>query len=86
MKQRRWFELVKDYDCDIKYYSSKANIVTNVLNRKVFLSLLTAQSKIQTDLDREQIELVIRVLTRLEIKSMLKEEIKVAQLQDDQCK
>lgn len=38
MRQRQWLKLVNDYDYKIKYYPSKANIVTNVLSRKVFLS------------------------------------------------
>lgn len=28
---------MKDYDCDIKYYPRKANVVTNDLNKKLFL-------------------------------------------------
>ena len=35
MRQRRWLELVKDYDCEILYHPSKANIVVDALSRKV---------------------------------------------------
>ncbi|XP_035832002.1 uncharacterized protein LOC118481029 [Helianthus annuus] len=34
MRQRRWLELIKDYDCDILYYPGKANVVADVLSRK----------------------------------------------------
>ncbi|GJV27208.1 putative reverse transcriptase domain-containing protein [Tanacetum coccineum] len=34
MRQRRWLELLSDYDCDICYHPGKANVVTNVLSRK----------------------------------------------------
>ncbi|KAA0062249.1 ty3-gypsy retrotransposon protein [Cucumis melo var. makuwa] len=34
MRQRRWLELVKDYDCKILYYPGKANVVADVLSRK----------------------------------------------------
>ena len=34
MRQRRWLELVKDYDCDISYHPGKANVVANALSRK----------------------------------------------------
>jgi hypothetical protein len=31
--QRRWLELIKDYNCEIKYHPCKANIVANALSR-----------------------------------------------------
>ncbi|KAL4036953.1 hypothetical protein IC575_000531 [Cucumis melo] len=31
MRQRRWLELVKDYDCEILYHPSKANVVVMLL-------------------------------------------------------
>ncbi|GKA38097.1 putative reverse transcriptase domain-containing protein [Tanacetum coccineum] len=34
MRQRRWLDLVKDYDCEILYHPSKANIVVDALSRK----------------------------------------------------
>ena len=34
MRQRRWIELLKDYDCIIQYYPRKANVVANALSRK----------------------------------------------------
>ncbi|KAI3818148.1 hypothetical protein L1987_11951 [Smallanthus sonchifolius] len=34
MRQRRWLELVKDYDCDILYHPGKANVVADALSRK----------------------------------------------------
>lgn len=44
------------------------------------------QREIQTKLNREQIELVSRALARLEIKSTLIKDIKLAQDRDDWCK
>ena len=35
MRQRRWFELVRDYDCSINYHPSKANVVADALSRKL---------------------------------------------------
>ena len=35
MRQRRWLELVKDYDCEIFYHPGKANVVADALSRKV---------------------------------------------------
>ncbi|GKD19152.1 putative reverse transcriptase domain-containing protein, partial [Tanacetum coccineum] len=34
MRQRRWIELFSDYDCEIRYYLSKANVVADALSRK----------------------------------------------------
>ena len=33
LRQRRWFELLKDYDISILYHPSKANVVIDALNR-----------------------------------------------------
>nr|GEY71496.1 reverse transcriptase domain-containing protein [Tanacetum cinerariifolium] len=34
MRQRRWLELLSDYDCDIHYHPRKANVVADALSRK----------------------------------------------------
>nr|GEX83428.1 reverse transcriptase domain-containing protein [Tanacetum cinerariifolium] len=34
MRQRRWLELLADYDCEIHYHSRKANAVADALSRK----------------------------------------------------
>ncbi|KAI3795203.1 hypothetical protein L1987_37852 [Smallanthus sonchifolius] len=34
MRQRRWLELLKDYECEILYHPSKANVVDDALSRK----------------------------------------------------
>ena len=44
MRQRRWLELVKDYDVKILYHPSKANVVADTLSRKTgHTSVLVAQ-------------------------------------------
>ena len=32
LRQRRWMELIKDYDCMINYHLEKANVVANALS------------------------------------------------------
>ena len=39
LRQRRWLELIKDYDCVIDYHPSKANVVVDALSRKSSSSL-----------------------------------------------
>ena len=41
MRQRRWLELVKDYDLEIHYHPGKANVVANALSRKAQCNCLS---------------------------------------------
>nr|GFB49577.1 reverse transcriptase domain-containing protein [Tanacetum cinerariifolium] len=34
MRQRRWLELLSDYDCEIRYHPGKANVVADALSKK----------------------------------------------------
>nr|GEX20389.1 hypothetical protein [Tanacetum cinerariifolium] len=34
LRQRRWIELLSDYDCEIRYHPRKANVVAEALSRK----------------------------------------------------
>nr|GEX78091.1 hypothetical protein [Tanacetum cinerariifolium] len=52
MRQRRWLELLSDYDCDIRYHQGKANIVADVLSRKERIKPLRVRALVMTiDLD-----------------------------------
>ncbi|KAI3746351.1 hypothetical protein L6452_08781 [Arctium lappa] len=42
MRQRRWLELLKDYDCDLLYHPSKANVVADVLSQKDYSGCIRA--------------------------------------------
>ena len=39
LRQRRWMELIKDYDCVIYYHSGKGNVVVDALSRKIMKTL-----------------------------------------------
>ena len=43
MRQIRWLDVVKDYDCEIHYHPGKANVVADALSRKQSTELNQAQ-------------------------------------------
>ena len=43
MKQRRWLELIKDYDLEVHYHPSNANVVADALSRKVRCNCLSVE-------------------------------------------
>jgi hypothetical protein len=42
MRQRRWLELIKDYELEIHYHLGKANVVVDALSRKSQVNMLAA--------------------------------------------
>nr|ABA94837.1 retrotransposon protein, putative, Ty3-gypsy subclass [Oryza sativa Japonica Group] len=48
MRQRRWLELIKDYDLGIHYHPGKANVVADALSRKAYCNV----AQIRPDQDR----------------------------------
>ncbi|GJX59633.1 putative reverse transcriptase domain-containing protein [Tanacetum coccineum] len=52
MRQRRWLELLADYDCEIRYHLRKANVVADVLSRKERIKPLRVRSLIMTILPK----------------------------------
>ncbi|KAL0543973.1 hypothetical protein IC582_019083 [Cucumis melo] len=88
MRQRRWLELVKDYDCEILYHPGKANVVADALSRKVAHSatLITKQAPLLRDFERVEIEVsvgeVASQLAQLLVQPTLRQRIIVAQLND----
>jgi hypothetical protein len=42
MRQRRWFELIKDYELEVYYHPEKANVIADALSRKAYCNYLPA--------------------------------------------
>nr|GEZ82302.1 retrotransposon protein, putative, Ty3-gypsy subclass [Tanacetum cinerariifolium] len=49
MRQRRWIDLLSDYDCEIRYHPRKANVVADALSRKEREKPLRVRSLVLTD-------------------------------------
>nr|GFC53266.1 retrotransposon protein, putative, Ty3-gypsy subclass [Tanacetum cinerariifolium] len=61
MRQRRWLELLKDYDTNIQYHPGKANVVADTLSRKSgMIACIKVEEEIIRDLERLDIELYVR--------------------------
>nr|GFB81079.1 putative reverse transcriptase domain-containing protein [Tanacetum cinerariifolium] len=48
MRQRRWLELLSDYDCDIRYHPGKVNVVADALSRKERFRPLRVRALVMT--------------------------------------
>jgi hypothetical protein len=42
MRQRRWLELIMDYEVEVHYHSGKANVVADALSHKAHCNYLLA--------------------------------------------
>jgi hypothetical protein len=92
MRQRRWLELIKDYDCEINYHPGKANVVADALSRKSMVELATLRIS-QPQLIKEFTGMGLEVvgegtlghLANQMVQSDLLARIKAAQLEDPEC-
>ncbi|GFY95411.1 hypothetical protein Acr_10g0007960 [Actinidia rufa] len=89
MRQRRWLELIKDYDILIQYHPGKANVVADALSRKSTANLaclVTSQRPLFIELERGKIEVVApdtnMILTTMIAQPTLIEVVKQRYLED----
>jgi hypothetical protein len=86
MRQRKWLELIKDYDLEIHYHPGKANVVADALSRKASCHCLTVRAS-DTTLCQEMEKLNLGMvqhgtLTQLKLESVLLQRIIDAQRTD----
>nr|GEW05416.1 putative reverse transcriptase domain-containing protein [Tanacetum cinerariifolium] len=72
MRQRRWLELLSDYDCKIHYHPGKANVVADALSRKERIKPLRVRTLVMTiglNLPRQILEAHTEVMKPENLKS-----------------
>jgi hypothetical protein len=86
MRQRRWLELIKDYDLEVYYHPGKANVVADALSRKAHchcLSIATFSDTLCNQMRRLNFEIISQgSLNLLSIESTLQDKIIMSQLHD----
>jgi hypothetical protein len=86
LRQRRWLELIKDYDLGINYHPGKANVVADALSRRSHVSQLVVDS-MPFEFCEEFDKLNLRIIANteameMEVGSSLLQEIQRGQLED----
>jgi hypothetical protein len=61
MRQRRWLELIKDYDLEVYYHPGKANVVADALSRKTHyhcLSIAAVSDTLCSQMEKLNLEII----------------------------
>jgi hypothetical protein len=87
MRQRRWLELIKDYELEIHYHPGKANVVADALSRKSQVNMLAAHL-MPYELAKEFDRLNLRFLNNtqgvtIELEPTLEQDIRKGQKDDE---
>jgi hypothetical protein len=87
MRQRRWLELIKDYDLEVHYHPGKVNVIADALSRKVHcnhLELEPVSDSICEEMRRLNLEVVQQGnLYALDAESNLYDRIVTTQYNDE---
>jgi hypothetical protein len=89
LRQRRWLELIKDYDLGINYHPGKANVVADALSRKKYCNETFAR-RMQPELRREieylNLGIVSEAKVTMEVEPTLEVKIQERQFEDAKLK
>ena len=64
LRQRRWLELIKDYDMKLHYHLGKANVVADALSHKSYVNTLMTGG-LPKELAEDLRELCLEIVPRL---------------------
>jgi hypothetical protein len=86
LRQRRWLELIKDYDLGINYHPGKANVVADALSRRSHRNMLATRellSEFYKEFDKLNLGWVSNTEgITMEVDSTLEQDIRKSQLED----
>jgi hypothetical protein len=86
MRQRRWLELINNYDLEVHYHPGKANIVADALSRKSQCNCVLMDFRIDTmcdEMSKMKIEVIPSgALSHISVEPALQYQIIMAQLSD----
>ncbi|WVZ70518.1 hypothetical protein U9M48_019178, partial [Paspalum notatum var. saurae] len=86
MRQRRWLELIKDYDLEVHYHPGKANVVADALSRKAHCNFIEARPTVRVlccEIGDIEIPTALEAeLYNLVLEPTIKDQIIAAQKQD----
>ncbi|GJS09559.1 putative reverse transcriptase domain-containing protein [Tanacetum coccineum] len=60
LRQRRWIELLSDYDCEIRYHLGKANVVADALSRKERIKPMRKEAMKKKNVEAEHLGRLIK--------------------------
>jgi ribonuclease HI len=89
LRQRRWLELIKDYDLGINYHPKKSNVVADALSRMKYCNTTFAQrmpSELRREIEYLNLGMVNETRVVMEVEPTLEEEIREGQLEDAKLK
>jgi hypothetical protein len=81
MRQRRWLELIKDYELEVHYHPGKTNVIADALSRKAHCKYLPAV-RLTGEVSSTRV-LPNLSLFNITLTPTLKDEIKAAQKNDE---
>jgi hypothetical protein len=69
LRQRRWLEIIKDYDLEINYHPGKANVIVDALSKRSHVNML-ATTELLPEFCKEYEKLNLGLVSNTEVITM----------------